>query len=110
MARKSVSKIRVTKEGSTWIVRQGDKIIAERHFRRNAMAIKRLAESIANPRPVRKVRPLVVTPDRCAKCGEAFTPRVVKGAQCKCQMPRIPRDLIGDDTNDRPPMQVRYGN
>lgn len=105
-----MTKIRVTKEGASWVVREGDKIIAERHFRKNAMAIKRLAESIAKPPVVKKVRPLVVAPERCAKCGEAFTPRVVRGIQCKCQMPRIPRDLIGDDTNDRPPMQVRYGN
>lgn len=104
-----MTKIRVVKDGKRWLVKRGDEIIADRHFRRNAMAIKRLAESIEKPPVVRKVRPLIVSPDRCAKCGEALTPKTVKGIQCKCQAPRIPRSLI-DDTDDRPPMFVRYGN
>lgn len=59
----------------------------------------------------RRFAPLTIAPERCAKCGEALTPGVTKGRiQCRCDQPSMPRHLRNNDKDDRPPMQVRYGN
>lgn len=53
---------------------------------------------------------LTVIPDRCAKCGEALTPKVTKGAYlCRCDMPKAPRSVLADAANTPLPGLVRYG-
>lgn len=56
-------------------------------------------------------RTLTATPERCDGCGEAVTPKVTSTSiKCKCEQPKMPRHLRNNDSDDRPPMQVRYGN
>ncbi len=44
-------------------------------------------------------------------CGEALTYAVTKGGiKCRCDQPTMPRHLRNNGLDDRPPMQVRYGN
>lgn len=54
---------------------------------------------------------LTLVPDVCERCGEFLTPGVTKGKiKCKCDQPKMPRHLMNNDNDDRPPQQVRYGN
>jgi hypothetical protein len=46
-------------------------------------------------------------PDRCWNCGE---PKQWGNLNCKCGRPKMPRHLMGNDSDDRPSSQVRYGN
>ena len=64
------------------------------------------------PGNVTHTRTLTRTQDKCDRCGEFLTPSVTKGSiKCKCDMPKLPRHLRDKVMNDdRPPMQVRYGN
>lgn len=56
-------------------------------------------------------RTLTTTPERCERCGELITPKVTLGnIKCKCDEPKMPRHLRGNDKDDSPPSQVRYGN
>lgn len=51
-----------------------------------------------------------IDPDRCPNCGEAFTPRINKGAtKCKCDVPKPPRWVLAEANNKPLPGQVRYG-
>lgn len=56
-------------------------------------------------------RTLTTTPERCERCGELVTPKVTLGnIKCKCDQPKMPLHLRGNDKDDSPPSQVRYGN
>lgn len=60
-------------------------------------------------RTITGARTLTIVPDRCERCGEHLTPRTTRGSiKCRCDQPSMPHNLGKDD--DKPPMQVRYGN
>lgn len=76
------------------------------------------------PGNVTHTRTLTQTQDKCDRCGEFLTPSVTKGSiKCKCDMPKMPRCAKPGmhrkgctcmaqkiENDNRPPMQVRYGN
>lgn len=63
------------------------------------------------PTKVRSRETLTFAAERCPRCGEAITPSITKGnIKCKCDQPKMPRHLRNNDSDDRPPMSVRYGN
>jgi hypothetical protein len=49
-------------------------------------------------------------PDRCPTCYEPITGFVSGAYRCRCEQPRMPRNLRDNARDDRPSAQVRYGN
>lgn len=61
---------------------------------------------------VRNVRNSVAPdPDRCADCGEVYTPRITKGSiKCKCDQPKPPRWVLDAmEYDDRPSPAINRG-
>lgn len=50
-------------------------------------------------------------PDRCAGCGEVYSPRITKGSiKCKCDQPKPPRWVLENmDKDDRPSPAINRG-